>query len=119
MQVQTTSLDELIAELGLDGRVGMIKIDVEGAEMMVLRGATQTLRGQPQPIIVMDIHPYLGVDPDEVCCLLEGLGYAIFEEAAPFNIPLRKRSQDQGKALPIVARPLAGMSAADDTALSR
>lgn len=119
VQVQTISLDDLVAELGLNGRVSMIKVDVEGAEMMVLRGATETLRSQPQPVIVMDVHPYLGVDPEEVCRFLKGLGYGIFEESSPFNVPLRTPSRDRSKALALVARPMTATSAEDDTTIAR
>lgn len=114
VRVQTLSLDQLVAELGLHGRVAMIKVDVEGAEMMVLRGAIETLRRQPQPVIAMDIHPYLGVDPEEVCRFLEGLGYVLYEESAPFNIPLRDRSPDRPTAIAIIACPLASASANGD-----
>lgn len=107
LQVQTMPLDELVAELGLHGRVTMIKVDVEGAEMMVLRGAVETLRRRPQPVVVMDVHPYLGVDPQDVCRFLAGLGYSIFEESSPFDVPLRARSQAGSKAIALVARPTA------------
>ena len=115
VQVRTLSLDELVAEHGLNGRVTMIKVDVEGAEMMVLRGAVETLRRWPQPVVVMDVHPYLGVDPDDVCRYLEALGYRVFEESSPFNVPLRDRSQEGSQALALVARPEAPAIAEDET----
>lgn len=106
--VRTVPLDDLVSELGLCGQVSMIKIDVEGAEMMVLRGAVKTLRRQPQPIVVMDIHPYLGVNPNDVCCLLEELGYGVFEESPPFDAPLRVDAplRDRSSALALVATPI-------------
>ena len=43
VEVETITLDELVEELGLD-KVDMIKLDAEGAELEVLKGATETLR---------------------------------------------------------------------------
>ncbi len=47
-------------------RLDMMKIDVEGAEFAVLRGATQTLSNNHPVHILMDLHPDLGVKPDGV-----------------------------------------------------
>jgi FkbM family methyltransferase len=49
-----TTLDDLVADLGLP-RVDWLKIDVEGAELGVLRGGRATLR-QYQPRLVIEDH---------------------------------------------------------------
>jgi len=41
--VPVRSLDSLVAEHGIEGRLSLIKIDVEGYESQVLAGATDTL----------------------------------------------------------------------------
>ena len=47
-------LDSVMRELGWP-RVGLIKIDVQGAECMVLRGAEETIRrGQPALLVEVD-----------------------------------------------------------------
>lgn len=62
------------------GKVRFIKIDTEGAEFDVLKGAEQTLRDH-KPVIAFEFgensyKPY-GVNPIEVFEYLEGLGYAV------------------------------------------
>src|SRR5262249_27455239 len=52
--IPTATLDDLLA--GLD-RVDMIKLDVEGAEFRVLRGAARTL--QRRPLVVSELSPEL------------------------------------------------------------
>ena len=43
VEVQATTLDTLMAEIGV-GAYNFLNVDVQGAEAMVLRGATETLR---------------------------------------------------------------------------
>ena len=45
--IETVTLDEYVSEQALP-RVDLIKIDVEGAEILVLKGARQLLNG-PNP----------------------------------------------------------------------
>lgn len=51
LTVQTRRLDDLVGEHGLEPR--FIKIDVEGAEALVLRGATHTIE-RYRPVIVVE-----------------------------------------------------------------
>lgn len=57
--------------------VGFIKIDVEGHEMAVLRGAEGLLREQ-EPAMWIEVEPRHGSDPQTVATFLEGLGYRGF-----------------------------------------
>ncbi len=52
IEVRTTTLDELVAAEGLD-RVDVLKCDVEGAELLVLAGATDVL-ARLRPIVIME-----------------------------------------------------------------
>ncbi len=52
----------------------VVKIDVEGAELSVLRGARAIMRAN-RPVVVLSTH---GFDSHESCCsLLSSLGYAV------------------------------------------
>jgi hypothetical protein len=71
--VQTTTLDQLSKE-----NVGFVKIDVEGHEMEVLRGAELLLRRQ-RPTILIEIEERHRPGAIETACgLMASLGYAGF-----------------------------------------
>jgi hypothetical protein len=53
--VASYPLDEVLASAGV-GRVEVMKIDVEGAEPLVLRGATATIASN-RPILVTEFFP--------------------------------------------------------------
>jgi FkbM family methyltransferase len=53
---RAVALDDLVRELGLE-RIDLIKLDVDGWEMEVLRGARATL-GKLKPSIVFEVAPY-------------------------------------------------------------
>jgi FkbM family methyltransferase len=78
-RVQAVSVDGLCDRLGLHPT--HLKIDVEGAEAAVLRGATGTLRSGAPPQIFLELHAdlirYRGGDPAEPLDLLERAGYEL------------------------------------------
>ena len=75
--VQTETLDKLLEENGIE-RVDAIKIDVEGAEELVLSGAIRCLTTQ-SPIVIFEFNPAcaarLDLSPWGARDLLESLGY--------------------------------------------
>jgi FkbM family methyltransferase len=77
-----STLDGLIDELGLT-RVDLIKLDVDGNELPVLRGATATL-ARHQPIVLFELCPYLleerGEAPRALTRLFIEHGYALYDE---------------------------------------
>jgi FkbM family methyltransferase len=73
-------LDALFADEAIDGRAVLIKCDVEGAEMLVLRGAEAFIR-RVAPVVALSVHPPTlpdyGHTKADVATLLEELGYGI------------------------------------------
>jgi FkbM family methyltransferase len=73
--VRVTTLDNLLKSLGID-RIDMAKIDVEGAELMVLRGAMESLRMHLIRKLIIEVH--LGiVDIRDVKGFLEKHNYKV------------------------------------------
>jgi FkbM family methyltransferase len=76
--VRTRTLDDVVAELGL-ARIDVIKADVEGAELLVLRGATTTL-ARFHPKLVLEVVPRqlesMGASVEALESFLAQHGYA-------------------------------------------
>jgi len=72
-EVDVRTLDTICLDHDI-GEIGMIKIDVEGAEGMVLQGAERVLR-EIRPILIIEIHTYeLLLEIEE---LLQAYGYEV------------------------------------------
>lgn len=76
------SLDSALAELA-DRKVQLVKLDVDGFECDVLRGATALLR-DTRPIFVMELAPYVleerGASLDEFVSYFVTNGYSFYDE---------------------------------------
>jgi len=69
-------------DVALRRPVRLIKMDVEGAEPQVIRGAARLLK-EDRPIILSELHPTQlerasGIDADEFLAELRGLGYRAY-----------------------------------------
>jgi FkbM family methyltransferase len=97
---QARSLDSILNERA-DRKVQLVKLDVDGFECDVLRGATSLLR-DIRPIFVMELAPYVleerGATLDELLSHFIPNGYRFYDE----------RTQ---KRLPSTAKELQGMVA--------
>ena len=87
--VPAAALDSLDAG---DARISLIKIDVEGAEQLVLEGMLRTLEKHRPHLIVEITHRFLaafGHSADSLCRLLRPLGYDAYEitDAGPAALP--------------------------------
>lgn len=82
VEIPVRTLDDLREELGF--HPDLVKIDVEGYEIAVLRGASRTLR-EDRPVLFLEVHPerivHLGGSMAEIAALLDDLRYAVFDLA--------------------------------------
>ena len=90
---QARSLDSILNELA-DRKVQLVKLDVDGFECGVLRGATALLR-DVRPIFVMELAPYLleerGTSLDELLSYFVTNGYRLYGERTFKPLPLSAR----------------------------
>jgi FkbM family methyltransferase len=82
LMLRQRSIDALLKELDID-RVDVIKIDVEGAEFGVLRGAQQLLRSERPPVVIFEFADWAearlpGQQPGDAQCALFSSGYRLF-----------------------------------------
>lgn len=80
-EVRARTLDDLVSEHALE-RLDFIKIDVEGAEPLVLEGARRTLK-RFKPTILFEVNPgalaELGFQHDSAWQILSDLGYRFYD----------------------------------------
>ncbi len=79
--VSTVTLDQFVAEHSID-RVGVIKVDVEGAELAVFQGAREVLR-TGRPVLLVEFHALVAKQANwhlaELYDLLVGHRYNVYE----------------------------------------
>lgn len=75
--VRTHTLDQLLLEVGMDGLPDVLVVDVQGAELLVLKGADQTLRRVKAVISEISTIPYYegGVLYPELASFLAQYGF--------------------------------------------
>lgn len=108
---RATTLDAYVTEARLS-RVDVVKMDVDGHECGVLRGAVDTLR-KHRPSMVMELAPYqleeTGHSVDEMIEILRSVGYGIFEMSSGSPLPMNGRSLRElvadGRSMNVIARP--------------
>src|SRR5438445_1625351 len=81
VQVDTVSLDEYVRAAEL-GRVDLLKVDAEGAELRVLQGAVELLERPKSPVVVCEFADKttrnFGYEAAAIREYLENLGYRLF-----------------------------------------
>jgi hypothetical protein len=79
-QVETVRLDDALAGV-LDGPVDFLKLDVQGAECDVLRGAERTVDGVLAVHTEVEFHPIYRGQPrfGEVAAFMEERGFDLFD----------------------------------------
>ena len=103
-------LDSVLAEIR-DHRVQLVKLDVDGFECDVLRGATMLLRNI-RPIFVMELAPYVlderGASLEELLSHFVPNGYGFYDErndkALPSSAAELRRIVSDGEGINVIAR---------------
>lgn len=84
-----STLDRIVKELSLD-RVSFIKIDVDGNEYSVLKGAQETLRTH-KPMLMLELAPYVYENHphefDQMLLMLWDCGYRFSDVVSGKDIP--------------------------------
>ena len=80
IRVETIALDHWVQTNGLID-IGLIKIDIEGAEALALRGMANGLYQHQYRILLIELHPFelqkLGSSTSEILCQLNAYGYRL------------------------------------------
>jgi FkbM family methyltransferase len=86
VDVRCTTLDSLLATYAMP-RVDLIKMDVQGSELRVLKGAAKTLAAHPEAKIIIEFWPFglrnAGAEPEEVLKILRDAGYHFTDTEDP------------------------------------
>jgi len=95
VEVESQTLDDYAKNIS--GKISFIKMDVQGAEGLVLRGGLELLKNH-KPVILMEFWPYglknNGTDPLELLRMLNSLGYKFFVLDVKNQLLKEKRPED-------------------------
>jgi len=91
--VEGIQLDQLFSKFGIE-RVDLLKIDVQGHELHVLRGTQRFLGEKRARVVIVEAHEACGVAPREVTSIMASYGYTkiadceyIFRQRQLYFIP--------------------------------
>ena len=76
-----TTLDDYFDRQGIGG-LDLVKVDVEGAEPLLIKGAKRILESEDAPDIIVEVNPQrllaLGFTADYLLAMLGSLGYSLY-----------------------------------------
>ncbi len=107
LEVDVVRLDDLLADRQ---RLRLIKIDVEGAELEVLRGAAGSIRAH-RPWIVFEhgfgAADHFGTSPDDVFAFMADAGLRVFglDGEGPLSLATMREDFSTGTRVNFVAHP--------------
>jgi FkbM family methyltransferase len=77
-EIKAVTIDNIVRKLSLK-RVNLIKVDVEGSEVEVLKGGINTLR-KFKPKLIIEVHEWLGVNKSKIERMLKKLNFVPVHE---------------------------------------
>jgi len=94
LTVKAVRIDDLVRSAGIS-RVDFIKMDIEGAELPALRGASEVL-WRDRPKLMLEVHHGMTsrfrYEPQDIARFLEPLGYQCYAMNEDYRASLGKRS---------------------------
>jgi FkbM family methyltransferase len=97
VEVDVVPLDDLLNAQGMS-KVDFIKMDVEGAELSVLQGASKFLNTSPRPVILAEVSDLRtkawGYHASEILTFLEQKGFCWFQPIAQGQLVVADRTLD-------------------------
>ncbi len=83
IEVEAIRLDDLIEQEKLQGRIDLVKMDIEGAELFALQGMTGLLSSDHKPMLILEVNDDMmrlaGYSAEELQTFLSNYGYTAFE----------------------------------------
>jgi len=77
VEVETITIDSFLTSRDISS-VGLLKMDIEGAEVGALRGASESLKRQAIRYLVIEVHDVIGASGlNELVGLFSGAGYEV------------------------------------------
>jgi hypothetical protein len=107
--VPCRTLDDYVEEHGIG--INVIKIDVEGAELSVLRGAWKVLSGSLKPYLIIEFWEQFqqeyGSSCDEMASFLAAHSYTLFWISETGLVPYERKNEEQSSiaAFNVLATP--------------
>lgn len=99
-EVPLCSLDDYLERTDQMWELSVIKIDVQGAELRVLRGMEKTLRRYPSACLLLEFDPQIlrqaGTDPQDLVSFVDALGFRPFLLGGEAGIFASSWSQIEG-----------------------
>jgi FkbM family methyltransferase len=110
LQASVDTLDCLVEREGVK-RLDLIKMDVDGSEYPVLKGALRTI-AKFRPILVMEMSPYVHAEQNQsfeaLVALLRDCGYSLQDASTWESLPLRSDLLEalipDGASINVIAR---------------
>ena len=97
IEVQTTTIDAFLESKGWP-KIDVIKIDVEGAENVVIKGMEKVLASEPSPDLIMEFCPFLleeaGNPPQLLIHTIKSLGYTVSVIAGDLELTSLEKEED-------------------------